>query len=137
MLEKIPGISRSDKLRIIQILEADLNQVLCVAFARNITRLAKQHDGIISDHQFGQTPKTCMMSVLKTLMMIQLLIQKLTAGIVFENDAKGCYAIIISGIALAELRRIGSLKNSVKLLGRLWAELEHHMCTGYGVSDKT
>jgi hypothetical protein len=28
MLEKVPGISRSDKLRIIQLLEADLNQVL-------------------------------------------------------------------------------------------------------------
>jgi hypothetical protein len=40
MLEKIPG-ARSDKLRIIQLLEADLNQVLRIAFARNIGRLAK------------------------------------------------------------------------------------------------
>jgi predicted transcriptional regulator len=41
MLETIPGVSRSDKLRIIQLLEADLNQVLRIAFARNIGRLAK------------------------------------------------------------------------------------------------
>jgi hypothetical protein len=47
MLEKIPGVSRSDKLRIIQLLEADLNQVLRIAFARNIGRLAKEHEGII------------------------------------------------------------------------------------------
>jgi hypothetical protein len=50
MLEKIPGVSRSDKLMIIQLLEADLNQVLRVAFAQNITKLAKQHDGIIIEH---------------------------------------------------------------------------------------
>jgi hypothetical protein len=41
MLEKAPGIPRSDKLIIIQLLEADLIQVLRIAFARNITRLAK------------------------------------------------------------------------------------------------
>jgi hypothetical protein len=43
MLEKVPGISRSDKLWIIQLLEADLNQVLMISFARNITRLPKEH----------------------------------------------------------------------------------------------
>jgi hypothetical protein len=41
MLEKVPGISRSYKLRIIQLFESDLNQVLRIAFASNITRLAK------------------------------------------------------------------------------------------------
>jgi hypothetical protein len=43
MLKKVPGIPRSDKLRSIQLLEADLNQVLRIAFARNITRLSKDH----------------------------------------------------------------------------------------------
>jgi hypothetical protein len=74
---------------------------------------------------------------LNKLLTVQLLIQKWTAGIIFENDAKGCYNIIISGIALAARRRIGYLKNSVNILGHLWAELEHHICTRYGVSDKT
>jgi hypothetical protein len=41
MLDKIPGVVRSNKLRIIQLLEADLNQVWRIAFARNITKLTK------------------------------------------------------------------------------------------------
>jgi hypothetical protein len=41
MLEEIPRVVRSNKLIIIQLLEADLNQVLRIAFTRNITRLAK------------------------------------------------------------------------------------------------
>jgi hypothetical protein len=35
------------------LLEADLNQVLRITFARNITVLSKEHEGIISEHQCG------------------------------------------------------------------------------------
>jgi hypothetical protein len=137
MLQKVPGISRSDKLRIIQLLEADLNQVLRIAFARNITRLTKDHEGIISEHQYGRAHKTFMTPVLKNLLTIQILVQKKVEGIFFDNYAKGCYDRIISGIALACLKRIGYLSNSVRMPGLLWAQLEHHIEMGYGVSDKT
>jgi hypothetical protein len=137
MLEKLPGISRSDKLRIIQLLEADLGQVLRIAFARNITRLAKEHEGIIWEHQYGWAHKMCMTPVFNKLLIIQPLIQNKVEGIVFDNDAKGCYDRIISGIALACLKRIGYTKNSVRMLGLLWAQLEHHIATDYGVLDKT
>jgi hypothetical protein len=50
MLEKILGIIRTNKLRTIQLLEADLNQVLRSDFARNISRLAQDSDRIISEH---------------------------------------------------------------------------------------
>jgi hypothetical protein len=33
------------------------------------------------------------------------------------------------------LRRIVYSKNSVRILGLLWAQLEHHVATGFGVSD--
>jgi hypothetical protein len=78
-----------------------------------------------------------MTPVLNKLLTIQLLIQKKVEGIVFDNNTKGCYDIIISGIALDCLKRIGYSKNSVRMLGLLWAQLEHHIATGYGVSDKT
>jgi hypothetical protein len=137
MLEKIPGVVRSKKLQIIQLLEADLHQVLRIAFARNIAKIAKNNKGIISDHQYGRAHATCMTPVLNKLLTVQLLIQKRTEGIVFDNDAKGCYDRIISRVALASLRRLGYSKESVKMLGLLWAQMEHHVCTGFGVSDKT
>jgi hypothetical protein len=104
MLETVPGISRSDKLRIIQPLEADFNQVLRIALARNITRLAKEREGIISEHQYGRDHKTCMTPVINKLPTIQLLIQKKVEGIVFDNNAKWCYDRIISGFDLACLK---------------------------------
>jgi hypothetical protein len=113
MLEKVPGIPRSDKLRIIQLLEEDLNQDLRVSFSRNITSLAKDHKGIISEHQYGRAHKMCMTPVLNKLLKIQILIQKKVEGIVFDNDVKGCYDRITSGIALTCLKRIGYSSNSV------------------------
>jgi hypothetical protein len=107
MLERIPGVLRSDKLRIIQLLEAGLNQVLRIAFARNIGRLAKEHEGIISKHQYGRARKTCMAPVINKLLTVQFFIQKKIEGILFDNDAQGCYYRIISVIAFACLRRIG------------------------------
>jgi hypothetical protein len=101
MLEKVPGISGSDKLRIIQLLEADPNQVLRIEFTRNIRRLTKEHEGIISENQYGRAHKMCMTPVLNKLLTIQLSIQKKVEGSVFDNDAKWFYARIISGIVLA------------------------------------
>jgi hypothetical protein len=78
-----------------------------------------------------------MTPVIKKLLTIQTLIQKKVEGIVFDNYAKGCYDRIISGIALACLKMIGYLSNSVGMISILRAQLEHHIATGYGVSDKT
>jgi hypothetical protein len=137
MLEKVQGITRSEKMRIIKLLEADLNQVLRIAFAKNITRLAKDHEGIISEHQYGRAHKTCMTPVINKLLTIQILTQKKLEGIVLDNYSKGYYNMIISGIVLTCLKRIRYSSNSVRMLGLLWAQLEHHIPTGYGVSEKT
>jgi hypothetical protein len=74
MLEKIAGFVRSNKLRIIQLLEADINQVLRIAFARNIAKLSKNNKGIINDHQYGRSHATCMTPVLNKLLTVKLLI---------------------------------------------------------------
>jgi hypothetical protein len=77
-----------------------------------------------------------MTPVLNEPLTVQLLIQKRTESIVFDNDAKGCYDIIISGVALTSLCRLGYSKYSVKMLGLLSAQMEHHVCTSFGISEK-
>jgi hypothetical protein len=130
MLKNIPGVVRSNKLRIIQLLEADLHQVLRIAFARNTTTLAQEHEGIISNHQYGRAHKMCMSQVLNKFITIQLLIQKKVNGIVFDNDTTG-------GVALSTLRRLGYFKESVRILGLLWDQKQYHICTIFGASKYT
>jgi hypothetical protein len=38
---------------------------------------------------------------------------------------------------LATLIRLGYSRNSVHMLGLLWAQIQHHICTGFGVSKDT
>jgi hypothetical protein len=78
-----------------------------------------------------------MTPVLNKILTVQLLIQKRTEGIVFDNDAKGCYDRITSRLALASLCILGYSKESVKMLGLLWAQMDHLVCTGFGILDKT
>jgi hypothetical protein len=137
MLEKIQGVVRSNKLRIIQLLQADLNQVLRIALTRKTTRLAKTHEGGSVSTSTDTRIRHVFTPVLNKLITIQLLIQKKTHGIVFDNDAKGCYNRIVSGILIATLRRLGYSKESVRMLGLLWSQMQHHICTGFGVSETT
>jgi hypothetical protein len=134
MLENIPGVVRSKKLRIIQLLKADLNQVLRIAFAINTTKLAQEHEVFISNHQYGRSHNMCRSPVQNKLLTIQLLIQKKVNGIIFDNDAKGCYDRIARGVALATLRRLIYSKESIRMLGLIWAQMKHHTWTGFGVS---
>jgi hypothetical protein len=99
-----PRVPIINKLRIIQLLKADLNQVLRSEFARNISKLTQETPGIISEHQYGRSHQTCLTPILNKLLTVKLLIQKKTNGIVFDNDAKGCGDRIVSCIALATLR---------------------------------
>jgi hypothetical protein len=115
MLEKITGALRIKKLRIIQLIEADMNQVLRSAFTKNISKLAQETLGISIEHQYVQSQQTCLTPVMKKLLAVQLLIQKKTNGIVFDNDRKVCYDRIVSGIALAALQRIGYSKKFMRM----------------------
>jgi hypothetical protein len=67
MLEKIPGVPRINKLRIIQLLEADLNQVLRSAFAQNVSKLSQETPGFISEHEYGRSHQTCLTPVMNKL----------------------------------------------------------------------
>jgi hypothetical protein len=70
MLENIIGVPRINKLRIIQLLKADLNQVLRSAFARNISKLTQETPGIISENQYGRSHQTCLAPVLNKLLTV-------------------------------------------------------------------
>jgi hypothetical protein len=50
-------------------------------------------------------------------------------GIIFDN-AQGCYDRIISGISLTTVMRLGYSKHSVRMLGKLLEQLEHHISMG-------
>jgi hypothetical protein len=104
-------------------------------FCEKCDQIGPTSKGVISEHQYGCSHRTCISPILNKLLIIQILIQKQTNGIIFDNNDKGCYNRIISKISLASIRRLRSSKNLVRMLGKLWEQLEHHISMGYGISE--
>jgi hypothetical protein len=75
MLDKVPGVDRSNKLRIIQLPEADFNQVLMIVFTMNICSPMVTSESSASVSMVDPTRRVSHF-FLNKLLMIQLLIQK-------------------------------------------------------------
>jgi hypothetical protein len=88
MLGEIHCIALNNKVRIIQLIKAYLNQLLRAAFARNFTNLVQSHKWVRS-YEYGSSHHTFIIPILNKLITVYILIQKRTHGIFFDNDAKG------------------------------------------------
>ena len=86
MLEKTPGTPRIDKLRVIQIIEADLNMCLRIIFGRRLVHRAEQK-GTIPSSQWGSCPNRSSTDCvfLKRLSYDGLIILK-REGLIFNNE---------------------------------------------------
>jgi hypothetical protein len=98
-------------------------------------------EGIISEQQYiwasSDMRHACMAPVLNKLLTVQLVFssrRRHQVSCMTTMYAKGCCNRIVSGIAMSALRCIGYSKNFVNMMGLLWAELKHHVCTGYGMA---
>jgi hypothetical protein len=113
-----------------------------IAFTWNMNKLAKKHTGVISEVASVWSIQSDIMYDLcpeqtddgpianpKEIRQPESYLTMTPKYFIYDRS--------ISGIVIAALRCIGYSKNSVIMLGLLWAELEHHVCTGYSVLDKT
>ena len=79
-----------ERLRTIQLVEADLNMVLTIIFGRRLVHHADAK-GFLPKSQFGSRPGVaCISAVLIKTLTFDLLRQLRQDACVFNNDAKGC-----------------------------------------------
>ena len=137
MLEKTPGNPRIDKLRVIQIIEADLNMCLRIIFGRRLVQRAEQA-GTIPSSQWGSRPNRSSTDCvfLKRLSYDGLIILK-REGIVFNNDAKAAFDRMVPSIGGMALRRLGASKNAVEALLRTLENMKYQIRTALGISAET
>ncbi len=107
MLKKQAGNPQIDRLRVIQLLEADMNLAFRILWGRKVIHNALNHN-IASPWQFGSKPGESVQSVLllKVLSHDYLRLTRTNAA-VFNNDARACYDCIIPSLGLAATERFG------------------------------
>jgi hypothetical protein len=95
-LEKKPGECRCHRLRIIALLESDLNHAKHILIGHKVAHLLEDRS-MLSDMQFGSRPgRRCISAVLKKVLQHDhTRILRQTAAFV-ENDAVSCYNRLIN-----------------------------------------
>jgi hypothetical protein len=104
MLEKNPGDSRCNRLRIIALFESDLNHAKRVLIGRRLMHFLEDKK-MLPEMQFGSRPRKGYPSAVlrKVLSHDYVCLLKQTEAFV-ENDAVGCYDRLVNNLILIILR---------------------------------
>ena len=116
MLEKTKGCARIDKLRVIQLLEADLNMALRVIFGRRLVQRAEDCETIPMS-QWGSWPnRSSTDAILLKRLSYDCLSLLRHSAIIFNNDCKAAFDCMIPSIGGIALCRLGASSAAVSTL---------------------
>jgi hypothetical protein len=115
MIEKVPGLSRIDKLRVIHLYEADYNLILKIMWARKAVWQA-QSKNLLNNGQAGSRPDHRSIDVaLHKEMKYNYAILTRTPLATIDNDAKSCFDRILCNVAMMVSKYFGVDDNYCKL----------------------
>jgi hypothetical protein len=100
MLEKEPGNSRCNRLRILALFKNDFNQSKWITIARKVSRhIEDQH--LVSDMQFGSRPgRNCHSAVLQKVLSHDTVCITRTTASFLENNIIGCNDRLMNNLLL-------------------------------------
>lgn len=135
MIEKIPGVPRLDKLRVIHIIESDVNLWMGIVWGRRLLHNAEAYN-LLGDEQSGsRSGKKCQDVIMFKHATYSILRMAQRNGITFDNDAKSCYDRIVMTCASMIAQRLGLKGDCIALFIEILSRIEYHAKTYYGVSE--
>jgi ribonuclease HI len=134
MLEKIPGTPRLDKLRVIQLFEADLNLTLGILWGRKLVKQCEKHKAL-GNEQWGSRPGRQALDPAMLKGLAYEIARTTRSNIAtLDNDAKACYDRIIMSLAALRAQQLGLHKETINTLINFLQQAEYHITTGHGTS---
>ena len=135
LLEKDKGRPNIERLRTIQLVEADLNMVLRIIYGRRLVHHAEDHK-LLPKSQFGSRPGVaCISAVLIKTLTYDLLRQLRQDACVFNLDATGCYDRIIPSIGMLACMRLGLPHEAAITLLKILHGMKYQIRTALGITE--
>jgi hypothetical protein len=137
MIEKVIGVPRIDKLRVIHLFEADFNMLLKLMWARK--SVWNMHDRKrINEGQAGSRPEKRAIDVViqKEMKYLYATTTRTVLGTI-DNDAKSCYDRMICNLSMAISFYYGVPKNYCQMLANNLKNSKFKIRTGLGDSTET
>lgn len=136
MVAKDEGITKIHRMRIIQLLEADLNFTLACIFGSRTMRFAEEFCTMNASQYGGRRGAVCQSAVLNKVLSYEIsrLLKEPVAG--SELDATGCYDRMIPDLVQVTCERLGTPPEPCNMLMEILYEMVHKVRTKYGDSVK-
>jgi hypothetical protein len=135
MLDKGKG-HRIDKLRIIQLVEADLNFVLKLIWGHRLNQAAYQNQ-LYNESQFAIIGKTCTSAMLNKVLFADITRQSHRPACMTDNDNKAAFDRILPALSIVTCRRLGLPNSAAFFIFSLLKHMEFKVGTGHGISPKS
>ena len=100
MLSKIPGNFELENMRVIQLLEADINMFLCLTWGKKFVRNIINNNHFLPEQMGNRPGYQCSSAVLSKGISFDIIRLLRAPATIFNNDAKACYDRIIPFLAL-------------------------------------
>ena len=117
MLEKGKGPA-IENLRIIQLLEADMNWLLRFLWGRKLELHALQ-EGAYNEAQFASPGKLCQSAILNKVLFFDLLRQSRSYGALMDNDATAAFDRVLPALCVVTCRQLGMPKEAQRFFFKL------------------
>ena len=134
LLEKDKGRPWTNRLRIIELFDAQLNCGLQTIFGKRMVYNALKRNQIHTS-AYGSVPKrTAQDAIMEKVISYDMMRTTKTSGAIFDCDAKGCYDRIIPALQTISCRRLGVPRTTALFFPRLWNKCKHYVRTKHGIS---
>ena len=135
MLEKIIGKPLIEKLRIITLLEADINLALGMLWGRRLIRQGELFQAFHPEQWGSRKLRSAIEAVLMKTFTYQLAELTRTPCGTFDNDAQACYDRIVTSLVNLVSLALGMPVTACTLRSSLLQHFRHRIKTASGISE--
>ena len=136
MIEKIPNNPDINKLRTIQLMEADFNLVMGILWNSRLQRQAERYNEL-GNEQYGVRKgfqAIDMVAIKNNLFAISEASR--TSLAMCDMDAKACFDRVVMPLALLRSQQLGIPAEICDWIWHVFREMRYHIKTSLGVSDR-
>ena len=134
LLEKDTGKPWTNRLRIIELFDSQVNAGLQMIFGKRMVANALKL-GELHPSAYGSVPqRTAQDAVMEKTISLDIMRVTKTTGAIFDCDAKGCYDRIVSSLQTISSRRLGVPRTTAIFFARFWRFCRHFVKTRHGTS---
>lgn len=133
LLEKIPGIPRLDKLRVIHLYEADWSLIQKFFVAYKLNNLASRQKTIPTEQAGGRPGRSAIELAASRVFMFETMRLQRLSGAVQYNDAKACYDRVVENISNLALMKQGLPTALAKLHSQTFHKINYYIKNNLGI----